>query len=591
MILTWIDWLTVACYFALNLGIGLYFRSRAGKSLEEYFLSGRNIPWWLAGTSMVATTFAADTPLAVTGMVAKAGIAGNWLWWNYLFGGMLTVFFYARLWRRAGVMTDIEFTEIRYHGRPAAILRGFRAIYLSIPIGCIVLGWVNLAMVKILTLVLNVDKTTAIAIVMVLIALTSLISTLAGLWGVLVTDAVQFVIKMSMVIVLAVAAVSAVGGIDGMKEKLIALDQAHGAAGETASMLSFIPDLGSPWMPLITFCVYLSILWWSTWYPGAEPGGGGFVAQRMMCAKDEKHSLLATLWFNIAHYGIRPWPWILTALAALLLYPNLDDPESGYVRVMIDYLPPYLRGLMLAGFAAAFMSTISTQLNWGAAYLVNDFYRRFFRKDGSERHYVRASQIATIVLTVISAFVTFYMESVAGAWKLLMATGAGTGGVLLLRWYWWRVNAWSEISAMSVAFIVSVYLQTAGGYNSDDPVQFAWLMIITVGLTTAAWIAVTYLTSPEPDHLLRSFYRRTRPGFGWGPIAAREPDVRADRDVAANLLCWGAACVLVFGVLFGAGKLLLKEPAAAVWMFAVAAAAGAVIYRNLSRRGWESAIE
>lgn len=591
MILTWIDWLTVACYFALNLGIGLYFRSRAGKSLEEYFLSGRNIPWWLAGTSMVATTFAADTPLAVTGMVAKAGIAGNWLWWNYLFGGMLTVFFYARLWRRAGVMTDIEFTEIRYHGRPAAILRGFRAIYLSIPIGCIVLGWVNLAMVKILTLVLNVDKTTAIAIVMVLIALTSLISTLAGLWGVLVTDAVQFVIKMSMVIVLAVAAVSAVGGIDGMKEKLIALDQARGAAGETASMLSFIPDLGSPWMPLITFCVYLSILWWSTWYPGAEPGGGGFVAQRMMCAKDEKHSLLATLWFNIAHYGIRPWPWILTALAALLLYPNLDDPESGYVRVMIDYLPPYLRGLMLAGFAAAFMSTISTQLNWGAAYLVNDFYRRFFRKDGSERHYVRASQIATIVLTVISAFVTFYMESVAGAWKLLMATGAGTGGVLLLRWYWWRVNAWSEISAMSVAFIVSVYLQTAGGYNSDDPVQFAWLMIITVGLTTAAWIAVTYLTSPEPDHLLRSFYRRTRPGFGWGPIAAREPDVRADRDVAANLLCWGAACVLVFGVLFGAGKLLLKEPAAAVWMFAVAAAAGAVIYRNLSRRGWESAIE
>jgi solute:Na+ symporter, SSS family len=591
LILTWIDWLTVACYFALNLGIGLYFRSRAGKSLEEYFLSGRNIPWWLAGTSMVATTFAADTPLAVTGMVAKAGIAGNWLWWNYLFGGMLTVFFYARLWRRAGVMTDIEFTEIRYHGRPAAILRGFRAIYLSIPIGCIVLGWVNLAMVKILTLVLNVDKTTAIAIVMVLIALTSLISTLAGLWGVLVTDAVQFVIKMSMVIVLAVAAVSAVGGIDGMKEKLIALDQARGAAGETASMLSFIPDLGSPWMPLITFCVYLSILWWSTWYPGAEPGGGGFVAQRMMCAKDEKHSLLATLWFNIAHYGIRPWPWILTALAALLLYPNLDDPESGYVRVMIDYLPPYLRGLMLAGFAAAFMSTISTQLNWGAAYLVNDFYRRFFRKDGSERHYVRASQIATIVLTVISAFVTFYMESVAGAWKLLMATGAGTGGVLLLRWYWWRVNAWSEISAMSVAFIVSVYLQTAGGYNSDDPVQFAWLMIITVGLTTAAWIAVTYLTSPEPDHLLRSFYRRTRPGFGWGPIAAREPDVRADRDVAANLLCWGAACVLVFGVLFGAGKLLLKEPAAAVWMFAVAAAAGAVIYRNLSRRGWESAIE
>jgi len=589
--LTSIDWLVVILYFAVNIGVGFYYRARAAKSLEEYFLSGRDIPWWLAGTSMVATTFAADTPLAVTGMVAKGGIAGNWLWWNYLAGGMLAVFFYARLWRRAGVMTDIEFTEIRYAGKPAAFLRGFRALYLSIPIGCIVLGWVNLAMVKILMLTLGVDKATALALVVALIAVTSLISTISGLWGVLVTDAVQFVVKMTMVVVLAVAAVGAVGGIDTMKLKLAAVDQSRGVAGGAGSLLSFIPNLDSPWMPITAFLVYISLLWWSTWYPGAEPGGGGFVAQRMMCAKDEKHSLLATLWFNIAHYAIRPWPWILTGLASLLLYPGLEDAESGYVRVMIDYLPPSLRGLMLAAFAAAFMSTIATQLNWGAAYLVNDFYRRFWRKAGDERHYVRASQWATVLLTLVSAVVTFYMDSISGAWKLLMATGAGTGGVLLLRWYWWRVNAWSEVSAMVVAFATSVYLQTAGGLNSDDPGQFAQLMTVTVMATTAAWIAVTLLTPPEPEHVLADFYRKVRPSFGWGPVAGKMPPVPVDRDMAANLVCWLAGCVLVYGALFGVGKIILKEAASGLAMLAIASVAGAVIYRNLTRRGWRAAVE
>src|ERR1700687_4729208 len=358
---------------------------------------------------------------------------------------MLTVFFYARLWRRPGVMTDVEFAEIRYAGRPAAFLRGFRALYLGIPINCIILGWVNKAMVDILTLMLGVTKLQALAIVIGMIVLTSSISTLSGLWGVLVTDVFQFVIKMGMVTALAVFAVQAVGGIDAMQAKLIAIDQAHGlAAGGKGSVLSFVPDLDSAWMPMITFLVYISMNWWATWYPGAEPGGGGYVAQRMFCAKDEKNSLLATLWFNIAHYAVRPWPWILVALASLILFPNLSDPETGYIRVMIDYLPPALRGLMVAAFAAAFMSTIATQLNWGASYLINDFYRRFWKKDKSDQHYVAASQWATVMLTVISAIVTFFMGSMSGAWKLLIVTGAGTGGVLLLRWYWWRIHAGSE---------------------------------------------------------------------------------------------------------------------------------------------------
>src|SRR5947207_923802 len=422
MRLTALDWSVVAAYFLFNLAVGFYYKARAGKNTEEFFVGGRNVPWWLAGTSMVATTFAADTPLAVTGMVARNGIAGNWLWWNFVASGMLTVFFYARLWRRSGVMTDVEFAEIRYAGKPAAFLRGFRALYLGIPINCIILGWVNLAMVKILMLILGVTKLQALVVVLGMIVITSFISTLAGLWGVLVTDMFQFVIKMSMVIVLAVAAVSAVGGIDQMKFKLAEIDRAR-ASG---SVLSFVPDLNSAWMPMMTFLVYISVVWWATWYPGAEPGGGGFVAQRMFCAKDERHSLLATLWFNIAHFALRPWPWILVGLASIILYPDLQDKESGYVVVMMNHLPVSLRGLMVAAFAAAYMSTIGTQLNWCASYLVNDFYRRFVRKDETERHYVNASQAATVLLTIISAIVTSYMDSIAGAWKLLIATGAGT---------------------------------------------------------------------------------------------------------------------------------------------------------------------
>ncbi|MGB9605097.1 MAG: sodium:solute symporter family protein [Bryobacteraceae bacterium] len=582
-----LGWLVIAAYFALSLGIGLYYKARAGRSTREFFLSGRNVPWWLAGTSIVATTSAADTPLAVTGLVAKGGIAANWLCWNFVAGGMLTVFFFARLWRRAGVMTDVEFAEIGYSGGPAAFLRGFRALYLGLLINSIVLGWVNLAMVKILEHVLGVTKIQAIVITLGMIAVTSLISTLSGPWGVLVTDFVQFAIVMSMVIVLAVFAVGAVGGLDGLLASLHALDRARAAAGQPGSVLAFIPDPNSAWMPMLTFLVYISLNSWATWYPGSEPGGGGFVAQRMFSARDEKHSLLATLWFQVAHFALRPWPWILTALAALVLYPGLADPESGYLRVMLDHMPVSLRGLMVSAFAAAYMSTIATQLNWGASYLVNDFYRRFLRRDGSERHYVLVSRLATVFLTLVSAVVTFHMTSIAAAWKLLIVTGAGTGGVLLLRWYWWRINAWSEVSSTVAAFVVSVSPQLFWGLDSDDPPGFAWIMIVTIGVTTVVWLATTLLTRPEPAAKLLEFYRRVRPsGRGWAPIARLVPDVPAEGEGWKNLADAAAGCVLIYGALFGVGKLLLKQTAPDLILLVAAALAAAFIYRDLSRRDW-----
>jgi Na+/proline symporter len=357
-------------------------------------------------------------------------------------------------------------------------------------------------------------------------------------------------------------------------------------------VLNFIPDLHSAWMPMITFLVYISMNWWSTWYPGAEPGGGGYVAQRMFSAKDEKNSLLATLWFNIAHYAVRPWPWVLVALASLILFPGLADPETGYIRVMIAYLPPSLRGLMIAAFAAAYMSTIATQLNWGASYLVNDFYRRFWRKSETERHYVAVSQWATVLLTIVSAVVTFNLDSIAEAWKLLLVTGAGTGGVLLLRWYWWRINAWSEVSAMISGAAMAVLLNRVWGLNPDNAIDFAWMMIVNVSVTTIVWLAVTFLTSPESPQTLIAFYRRTHPSSaGWRPIAKLAPDVGPSTDGLANLLDWMCGCLLIYGILFGTGKLLLKDFAAGSLLLAMGLAAGAVIYWDLSRRGWSAVVD
>lgn len=581
MILTTRDWLVIAGYFALNLGIGLYYMRRARGSTTEFFLSGRDVPWWLAGTSMVATTFAADTPLVVTGLVSRYGIAGNWLWWNMAASGMLTVFVYARLWRRSGVMTDVEFAELRYAGRPAAFLRGFRALYLGLPINCIIIGWVNLAMMKILEVTLGLRPRDALLALIAMLVFTGFYTTIAGLWGVLVTDLVQFVLKMGMVIALAYFSVRAVGGLAAMKAKIELLDAAAGGG----SRLTFFPSADSAWMPAITLFVYLGVNWWASWYPGAEPGGGGYIAQRIFAAKDERHGLFATLWFNIAHYAVRPWPWILTALASIILYPNLVDKESGYVRTLMDpaVFPPALRGIMLAAFAAAYMSTIGTQLNWGASYVVNDCYRRFVRRGASEREYVVTSQIVTVGLMLVSIYVTLHLASIEQAWKLLIVTGAGTGTVLLLRWFWWRINAWSEVAAMAVAAIVSLYLQIALRWDSDRPRDFAHIMLVTVGATTVAWLMVTWLTPPEPEATLVAFYRRVRPhGPGWTPVAAiAGASQEVPQSLVSEITNAALGCVLVYAALFGVGEILLRSVPLGCGLLVVSAVAGWTIAKNL----------
>jgi SSS family solute:Na+ symporter len=590
MQLTLTDWIVIALYFVFNLAVALYLRKRATRSVSEFFVSGRSVSWWLAGTSMVATTFAADTPLAVTGLVARNGIAGNWIWWSLLFSGMLTVFFYARLWRRAGVLTDVEFAEIRYGGRPATFLRWFRALYLGLPINLIIMGWVNLAIVKIMMLVLGISKIEALGLAIAIMFVTASISTLSGLWGVLWTDLFQFVLKMGMVILLAVFAVNATGGMDVLMQRLHEVDQSRHASG---SILSFVPDINSVWMPMITFFVYIAVNWWASWYPGAEPGGGGYIAQRIFSAKNEKHSLLATLWFNIAHYALRPWPWILVALVAVVRYQNdpafIHDPESGYIRILISDLPAYMRGLMLAAFAAAYMSTIGTQLNWGASYLVNDVYKRFVVRDRDEKHYVGASQAVTMLLMILSAIVTFYMDSIAGAWKYLMAIGAGTGLVYILRWFWWRINAWSEVSALAAAFATSTAMQYILKLDENQPKDFAYLVLGTVAVTTAVWLTVTFLTSPEDRSTLLSFYRRVRPSATlWGPIAREATDVVPQKDGMFNLIDWLCGVLMIYAFLFGVGKIILGEHLLGIGFLVSGLFWGWIIYRDLNKRGWET---
>ncbi|NOX37770.1 MAG: Na+:solute symporter [Calditrichaeota bacterium] len=575
-----LDWTFIGLYFLLALGIGLYFAGRAGKNITEYFTSGRSLPWWLAGTSMVATTFAADTPLAVTDLVARHGIAGNWLWWNMVMSGLLTVFLFARLWRRAEILTDVEFTELRYSGKPAAILRAFRALYLAIPINLIILGWVTLAMVKIIELSVGVDKWVAVGIC---VLVTLLYSGLSGLWGVVVTDFLQFIIAMVGSIVLAVFAADAVGGISGLKTKLVEIyGPEHGA-------LNFAPEIGSAWMPVSAFLVYLAVNWWAAWYPGAEPGGGGYVAQRMFSTRNEKHSLLATLWFNIAHYALRPWPWIVVALASLVLYPDLADKQTGYIKVLLDYLPSGFKGLLLASFAAAFMSTVSTHLNWGSSYIVNDFYKRFIRRDAPPQHYVWVARWTTVGLVIAGAGVTLQMDTIAGAWKFLLALGAGTGSVYILRWFWWRINAWSEIAAMSASFVVSLFLQFGLGWDTSDAAVFARVMLITVLASSAVWLAVTFLTPPTDEATLIAFYRKVRPGGRfWKPIRQKAPEVQPDTGLGRDLLDWLVGIVLIYSALFGFGKALLGETLLGLGLILLAGGCLAFILWDLHQRGWKA---
>jgi Na+/proline symporter len=585
MALTGFDWAVVAAFFALNLAIGLAFARRGGSSFSEFFLSGRNVPWWLAGISMVATTFAVDTPLAVTGFVAQHGIAGNWVWWSSVMSGILTVFFFAKLWRRSGVLTDVEFIELRYSGKSAAALRLVRAIFQGVIVNTIIMGWVNLAMAKILALTLHVDKLSALAVCLVF---TGIYVTIGGLWGVLVTDVLQFAVKLSMAIVLAVAAVAAVGGIGALETKLAALDAAH-AIGPSGSILAFFPTGNAAWLPALTLVTYLAVQWWASSYPGAEPGGGGYIAQRIFSARSENDSLAATLFFNVAHYALRPWPWILVALAALVLYPHgvvgadgKVDPELGYVQAMIDHLPVALRGLMMAGFLAAYMSTIGTHLNLGASYLTNDLYRRFVNRDASDAHYVAISRVATVVVMLLAAVGAFTMTSVGDAWKYLFNLTAGVGLVMILRWYWWRVNAWSEISALVASAVVSNALLIFNVFTG--PNATAEILLVTVPVTTLVWLAVTFATKPDDEATLVRFFERVRPSpLGWRPIARVATTGAGEESLGLNALDWVAGCGLVYGTLFGIGKLVLADLTQGLVYLAIAAICGGTIAYNVAR--------
>ncbi|HTA87627.1 MAG TPA: sodium:solute symporter family protein [Silvibacterium sp.] len=631
MVFTSTDWLVIAGYLLFNLLIGFYYRSKAGNSTEDFFISGRDVSWWLAGTSMVATTFAADTPLLVCGLVATQGISGNWIWWSFCLSGMTTVFFFARYWRRAEILTDVELVEIRYGGKPAAFLRGFKAIYLGLLMNCFILGWVTRAMVDIIAVVmgpiiaegrvlsltvgshtlfhytLGDPRHTALAIcIFILVPFTGLYTFIGGLWGVLVTDLFQFALKMTMIVVLAWIAVAHLGGMHGLKLQLAAVDTATRQAGlPTSNVLSFLPDFRTRWttenlwtLPLLTFAMYLGVQWWASWYPGAEPGGGGYIAQRMFSARNEKHSLGATLWFNIAHYALRPWPWILTGLVALAIYsphgglqPSAafgSNPQQGYVMVLRDFLPPALRGLMVAAFLAAYMSTIGTQLNWGTSYLVNDFYRRFLVRQAQEHHYVLISKFITVILVLASGYVASQLTSISQGWELVLNLGAGTGAVYILRWFWWRVNAWSEITAMLVAAFVAIALSRVH-FAGNDAVVFAKSTLITAGITTLAWIGATFVTRPESDSTLLAFYRRVHPTVhGWKRIASHAPEMPPVRDMSANAFDTILGCILVYGALFGIGKLIFGDWLVGALLLIAAAIAGGLIWWHLEKRGWET---
>ena len=596
MALTTLDWLLIAAYFLFSFTIAVYFYGRAGRSTTEFFLSGRNMPWWLAGTSMVATTFAADTPLAVTELVAADGIAGNWLWWNFAFGSMLTVFFFARLWRRSGVLTDVEFVELRYDGRAAAWLRGIKALFFGLVLNCIIIGWVALAMETVvrilfpgLTLfgrasfdVLGAEMSASLVLVAFMVLLVAVYSLMSGLWGVVVTDAFQFLIAMTGSIVLAVYVLDLpeIGGMTGLMRRLPAqtfrILPTIGEAAEGAAVLA---------LSVASFVAYIGVQWWASWYPGNEPGGGGYVAQRMLSARDEKHALFAALWFTIAHYCLRPWPWIIVALSALVLYPGLSDPREGFVLVMRDILPPGVLGLLVAAFLAAFMSTISTQLNWGTSYLVHDFWRRFIRRDGDERYYVRVSRVLTFVLAIVAIFVTANLGSISEAWGLVITASAGLGLVLILRWYWWRLNAWSELAAtispivlMSMALVLGVYGVRLPGLTAGFPVN----LFAVTAFTTVIWLAATFVTQPTSAAKLDAFYRRIHPGGpGWRAVARRNPDIQPDLGLGALALDWLAGVTLVYASLFGTGHLLMGNTGLAAFCIATAVAAAAFLWWHI----------
>ena len=561
-----LDWIIVLVSIAVSFLPAILLARRAGTSTAEFFTSGRAAPWWLIGVSMVATTFSTDTPNLVTNFVREKGVANNWQWWAFLLTGMATVFFYARLWRRSGMLTDLEFYEIRYAGKAATFVRGFRSVYLGLFFNCVIIASVNLAAAKIASVMLGwpMLKTLSIcAVLNIAFAATS------GLWGVLVTDFIQFGIAMTGAVSAAVYALKQpeVGGLAGLVAKV------------DPKTLNLLPDFGNWPMTLSVLIVPLTVQWWSVWYPGAEPGGGSYIAQRILAARSERDALAGTLFFNVAHYALRSWPWIIVALASTLVYPQLSDIARTFPHVdpklighdmaypaMLRFLPPGLMGLMVAGMLAAYVSTISTQLNWGTSYLVHDFYRRFLQPGRPERHYVLAGRVVTALLMLVAGAITFVLDTARASFELMLSVGAGTGLIYLLRWFWWRINAWSEIAAMVSSFAVAVAFFVAGKVGHPVPGHIA--LLATVATTTVVWLTVTFLTPPTDPDTLTNFYRLTRPaGPGWRAIRESTGLPASGDSLPQSLLGWVLGCCFVYAALFGAGSFLYgRVPQGLMWL-------------------------
>ena len=602
--LHWIDWSIIISYILFSLGVGIYFSKRAASSTEEYFLSGRSLPWWVVGTSMVATTFAADTPLAITEFVRGPGIWQNWFWWNLLMGSLLSVFLFSRLWRRAEILTDNELLELRYNGKPAAFLRAFKAGYFAILYNFIVMGWVINAMASVVSVMLNMDKWTAVWLC-VIIALVYAI--LSGFWGVVVTDLVQFVIAMFGSIALAIIALNYVGGMEVLLSKLNELLGSDVVTNNTLKFIPPIPDTGVAtqtfWeSPFSKFLIFISVMWWS--HHGTD--GGGYIIQRMSSAKNERHALLATLWFNIAHYALRVWPWIIVAVVSIVMFPIIPSEYSelgvkaGYPLVMNTLLGPGLKGILIVSFLAAFMSTIDTHLNWGVSYLINDIYKRFFKPNESERHYVLVGKIMTVILMILAAFTALKMQSISKAWEFIFAMGAGIGLVLILRWFWWRVNAWSEITALATSIVITIsfeiiaYFQTINNnleyslFGSAPSIfgmslQVHHKLMIIVPIAIIAWVTVTFFTEPEPMTKLESFYKRVQPGGWWGPVTSSF-DHTLQPVTKGIFILWLAGVMMIYGFTFGIGNLIFQNYSSSVILFGFAGIGSYLIWnRNISK--------
>jgi solute:Na+ symporter, SSS family len=590
MRLATIDWLVVAGYMVLALALGLAFARRAGRGREEFFLSGRSAPWWLLGTSMVATTFSTDTPNLVTDLVRSGGVSQNWLWWAFAITGMLTVFVYAKLWRRLGTLTDLGFYELRYSGRPAAFLRGFRAVYLGFFFNVMIMATVTLAAIKISGVLLGLEP---LETVLIASTITALYATTSGLWGVIVTDLLLFGVALGGSVAAAWYSLQhpAVGGLQGLLSN-----------PAVEGKLSLLPDFSDPAAVTAVLIVPLAVQWWSTWYPGSEPGGGGYVAQRMLAARNEKESILSTLWFNIAHYGLRPWPWIIVALCSLIVYPDLDSIAAAFPHIpaaivrhdlaypaMLVFVPHGILGLIVASLAAAYMSTISTHLNWGASYLVHDVYGRFITPDASERHYVRAGRVATVLLTAAAAGVALSLQNAMQAFQILLQIGAGTGLIFILRWFWWRINAWSEIAAMTISFLVAIYFQLLHTRLGFAPLDGATMLVLGVLITTAGWLLVTFLTPPADEGVLREFHGRIQPwGPGWKHVAGKAAVDARGSAMPAAVLGWFLGVLAIYAALFSAGYVIYGNYPVALLCGVILAVAVVGLLRVFPRIGFRA---